>query len=62
MAETCTATDYKKFVEIVRQMRHAQKLYFKTRSSEAIDDAKKLERAVDHWIDGNSENDQRKLF
>ena len=39
------------FVEIVRQMRDAQKLYFKTKDVEAKSEAMRLEKKVDAIID-----------
>lgn len=35
------------FTELVREMRQAQKDYFRTRSREALEKSKQLEKAVD---------------
>lgn len=40
-----------KFVTIVAEMRRAQKDYFATRSEEALNEAKRLEKKVDAMID-----------
>jgi hypothetical protein len=34
----------------VQEMRHAQKLYFRTRTAEALDESKRLERELDKLI------------
>ena len=39
------------FYQLVKKMRYAQKLYFKVRSDEHLKRAKRLERAVDAWVD-----------
>ena len=35
------------FIELVRRMREAQREYFRSRSSEALTESKRLERQVD---------------
>jgi len=40
-----------KFADVVKQMRLAQKEYFRTRSSKAMENAKKLEKQVDQMVD-----------
>lgn len=35
----------------VQRMRHAQKLYFRTRSVESLDESKRLERELDKLVD-----------
>lgn len=55
-------TELKSLIELVAQMRDRQREYFKTRSQDALDAARKLERAVDKRLAELSESDQRKLF
>ena len=43
------------FYQLVKKMRYAQKLYFKVRSDEHLKRAKRLEREVDAWVDGQQE-------
>jgi len=38
------------FIELVKQMRDAQKRYFRDRDGEALSIAKELERRVDHCV------------
>jgi hypothetical protein len=40
-------TTMKEFIELVREMRNAQKEYFKTRSKDVLNRSKELERKVD---------------
>jgi hypothetical protein len=44
------------FVELVRQMREAQRQYFKTRHTDALNRSKDLERRVDMWIKEQQNN------
>ena len=55
--------EIKKFVELVAQMRAAQKAYFRTRNYNDLDNSKLLERQVDNALRSISENDnQLSLF
>ena len=54
-------SEIKKFVELVRKMRDAQKRYFKTRDKTVLSESKALERDVDSWIQERM-NGQTKLF
>ena len=56
-----TLKDSRDIIGVVRDMRNAQKKYFRTRSSEALDDSKELERTVDARIDAFLDT-QGKLF
>lgn len=38
------------FISKVRDMRHAQKQFFKTRSKDWLQESKRLEREVDEYI------------
>ena len=51
----------KEFIELVREMRAAQKEYFKTRSKEVLNRSKELERKVDTELQSIN-NTQQKLF
>lgn len=51
----------RQFLELVKQMREAQKEYFKIRSYEALRRSKKLETQVDNEI-ANKEQKQLELF
>ena len=42
--------DTKEFVELIRSMRNAQRIYFKERTSSTLQRAKFLEHLVDAWI------------
>ena len=42
--------DHKQFRQLVTEMRNAQKMYFRNRSSEYLSQSKKLERMVDDAI------------
>ena len=42
--------DHKQFRQLVTEMRKAQKMYFRNRSSEYLSQSKKLERMVDDAI------------
>lgn len=50
------------FRELVAKMRSAQKAYFRTRSLDALDQSKRLERAVDAVISGGLKDSQFTLF
>lgn len=52
----------KSLISLVVQMREAQRAYFKTRSPQALDEARKLERAVDKRLAELAGSDQRKMF
>lgn len=45
--------------ELVRQMRTAQKKYFRTRTKEALNESMRLERSVDSFLDKTTNNDER---
>jgi pyrroloquinoline quinone (PQQ) biosynthesis protein C len=49
------------FKLLVADMRHAQKEYFRTRSSSALDHAKRAEKAVDDAL-AKLDDKQSKLF
>ena len=51
----------KEFIELVRQMRAAQKEYFKTRSKDVLNRSKELERKVDAELQSIN-NTQQTLF
>ncbi|WP_231489883.1 hypothetical protein [Pedobacter sp. Leaf170] len=60
-----TVTDIPKFIETVDKMRNAQKEFFRTKATSAINEAKKLEKEVDAMLDEGtvpSRNNQSKLF
>lgn len=44
-------TELLKFTDIVNRMRLAQKEYFRTRSTIALTESKKLEKQVDQMVD-----------
>lgn len=46
--------DHKSFRELVKEMRSAQREYFRTRSAEVLDKSKKLERKVDELLSDNN--------
>lgn len=52
------------FFDKVKEMRAAQKEYFRTRSSTELQKAKRLEKEVDEWIkqEESDNNEQQKLF
>jgi Na+/phosphate symporter len=50
-----------KLIELVREMRAAQKEYFKKRSKDVLNRSKELERKVDNYIQSII-NTQQKLF
>lgn len=54
-------SDYE-FRELVAKMRSAQRDYFRTRSRDALDQSKQLERAVDAAISGALKDNQTTLF
>jgi hypothetical protein len=56
MPESCD-----EFIALVRQMREAQRSYFKTRSAEWLSESKRLERKVDEAIKA-ADDIQPKLF
>lgn len=45
--------------ELVRQMRSAQKKYFRTRTKEALNESMRLERSVDLFLDKSNNNGER---
>ncbi|MCK4909337.1 MAG: hypothetical protein KAS70_05515 [Planctomycetes bacterium] len=47
------------FINLVQQMRTSQKEYFRTRSAEALETSKALEKGVDRWL---KEKDQLDIF
>jgi hypothetical protein len=51
----------KEFIELVRQMRSAQKEYFRTRSKDVLNRSKELERKVDAELQSIN-NTQQTLF
>lgn len=51
----------KEFIELVREMRAAQKEYFKTRSKDVLNRSKELERKVDAELQSIN-NTQQTLF
>ena len=51
----------KEFIELVREMRNAQKEYFKKRTKDALNRSKELERKVDAELQSIN-NTQQKLF
>jgi hypothetical protein len=53
--------DQAEFTKLVAEMRHAQKEYFRTKSSSALDDSKRLERQVDAALKALADG-QKKLF
>ena len=50
------------FTELVRDMRNAQKEYFKTRDKNVLQRSKELERRVDTYISQQVINQQTSLF
>jgi hypothetical protein len=54
-------TTMKEFIELVREMRNAQKEYFKTRSKDVLNRSKELERKVDAELQSIN-NTQQTLF
>lgn len=51
----------KEFAKLVTDMRHAQKSYYRTRSSTALEDSKRAERIVDEALQNMNDN-QPRLF
>lgn len=49
------------FVELVREMRAAQVLYFSVRTKEALNWSKALERRVDQWLQREGGDGQGRL-
>lgn len=49
------------FIKLVADMRHAQKEYFRTRSGDALEASKRLEKAVDTAIRTMGDK-QKELF
>jgi hypothetical protein len=47
----CDAMTAIELAQRVQAMRHAQKLYFRTRTSKALDESKRLERELDKLVD-----------
>lgn len=39
--------DFQQFQNLVEQMRHEQKEYFRTRSAQSLEESKRLEKEVD---------------
>lgn len=39
------------FAKLVKEMRDAQKMYFKTRDSKVLSESKRLEKEVDNAVD-----------
>jgi hypothetical protein len=54
-------TTMKEFIELVREMRNAQRAYFRTRSKDALNRSKELERKVDNYLQSIN-NTQQTLF
>ena len=52
----------KEFIELVREMRNAQKEYFKTRDKSVLLKSKELERKVDAFLTQQVMNQQTTLF
>lgn len=52
----------KGFIELVREMRNAQKEYFKTRDKNVLQRSKELERKVDSFLAQLVINQQTSLF
>ena len=52
----------KEFIELVREMRNAQKEYFKTRDKNVLQRSKELEREVDSFLAQLVINQQTSLF
>lgn len=50
------------FIELVREMRNAQKEYFKTRDKNILLKSKELERKVDSFLTQRVINQQTTLF
>ena len=50
------------FIELVREMRNAQKEYFKTRDKNVLQRSKELERKVDSFLAQQVINQQTTLF
>jgi len=57
-----TKTEYKAFIEMVKEMRSAQKQYFSTRDIMVLKLSKALEKQVDDAIDKKSNDNQQNLF
>jgi hypothetical protein len=54
---------HSQFLELVREMRFAQKQYFRDRTQSALTKAKELEVKVDkHLLETNSKHQQKSLF
>lgn len=52
----------KEFIEKVRKMREAQKVYFKSRCSWDLADAKHYEKIVDEYLRKFNDNNETELF
>ena len=52
----------KEFIELVREMRNAQKEYFRTRDKNVLQRSKELERKVDSFLAQLVINKQTSLF
>lgn len=53
--------DLRTFAELVGDLRHAQKEYFRTRAAAALEESKRLEKRVDAALSAIAER-QPKLF
>ena len=53
--------DANDFVELVRAMREAQKAYFRTRTGDALNEAKRLEAEVDRELKPAKDERQEEL-
>lgn len=53
--------DVYEFIRLVDELRQRQRLYFKTRSPQVLEESKRAERRVDDWI-RDYKNDQGSLF
>lgn len=54
--------DIEQFIALVAKMRQAQRIYFTTRSTEALSESKKIEREVDRWLAERTNTEQGKLW
>jgi hypothetical protein len=57
-----TQEQMRDFVRIVADMRRYQREFFRTKSSVALRESRRLEQAVDILIDGFERSDQHWLF
>lgn len=49
--DTIRLAEAHRFMDTVKKMRNAQKMYFRTREKTYLEESKKLEREVDRLID-----------